>query len=159
MSQNSETNPKYILALDQGTTSSRTVLFDSQGKIREIAQKETEQIYPKHGWVEQNAVEIYQSQLETMHSVLRKQGIGFEDIACIGITNQRETTVVWNRKNGEPIYNAIVWQDVRTSAYCKELKKDVGLDDYIRKNTGLVIDSYFSATKLKWILDNVPKAR
>ena len=159
MSQNSQTTEKYILALDQGTTSSRTVLFDSLGKIRGIAQKETEQIYPKHGWVEQNAVEIYQSQLETMHKVLREQGIGFEDIACIGITNQRETTVVWNKKNGEPIYNAIVWQDVRTSAYCKELKKDRELDDYIKKNTGLVIDSYFSATKLKWILDNVPRAR
>ena len=159
MSQHSTNSQKYILALDQGTTSSRTVLFDSQGKIRAIAQKETEQIYPRHGWVEQNAVEIYQSQLETLHNVLRKEGIGLEDIACIGITNQRETTVVWNKKNGEPVYNAIVWQDVRTSAFCKELKKDLELDEYIRLNTGLVIDSYFSATKLKWILDNVPRAR
>ena len=150
---------KYILALDQGTTSSRTVLFDSNGKIKGIAQKETEQIYPKHGWVEQNAEEIYQTQLETMHTVMRDHDLTYTDIACIGITNQRETTVVWNKKNGEPVYNAIVWQDVRTTAYCKELKKDIELDKYIRKNTGLVIDSYFSATKLKWILDNVPRAR
>ena len=150
---------KYILALDQGTTSSRTVLFDSKGKIQGIAQKETEQIYPKHGWVEQNAEEIYQTQLETMHTVMRDKDLTYSDIACIGITNQRETTVVWNKKNGEPVYNAIVWQDMRTAAYCKELKKDLELDQYIRKNTGLVIDSYFSATKLKWILDNVPRAR
>ena len=151
--------PKYILALDQGTTSSRTVLFDDSGKICGIAQKETEQIYPKHGWVEQNAVEIYQSQLETMHTVLREQNVSLDQIAGIGITNQRETTVVWNKNTGEPIYNAIVWQDVRTTAFCKELKKDIELDAYIKSNTGLVIDSYFSATKLKWILDNVPRAR
>ena len=112
---------KYILALDQGTTSSRTVLFDSKGKIQGIAQKETEQIYPKHGWVEQNAEEIYQTQLETMNTVLRKNDLTYSDIACIGITNQRETTVVWNKKNGEPVHNAIVWQDMRTAAYCKEL--------------------------------------
>ena len=150
---------KYILALDQGTTSSRTVLFDDKGKICGISQRETEQIYPKHGWVEQNAVEIYQSQLETMHKVIRENDIDFEDILSIGITNQRETTVVWNKKTGEPVYNAIVWQDVRTSKYCKELKKDAALNTYIRENTGLVIDSYFSATKIKWILDSVPKAR
>ena len=150
---------KYILALDQGTTSSRTVLFDDTGKICGISQKETEQIYPKHGWVEQNAVEIYQSQLETMHNVMRDQNIDFKDVLSIGITNQRETTVVWNKKTGEPIYNAIVWQDVRTSKYCKELKADEDLNQYVHFNTGLVIDSYFSATKIKWILDNVPKAR
>ncbi|MCA0932669.1 glycerol kinase GlpK [Lutimonas saemankumensis] len=150
---------KYILALDQGTTSSRTVLFDDKGKICGISQRETEQIYPKHGWVEQNAVEIYQSQLETMHKVIRDNNIDFEDILSIGITNQRETTVVWNKKTGEPVYNAIVWQDVRTSKYCKQLKKDETLNSYIQENTGLVIDSYFSATKVKWILDNVPKAR
>ena len=150
---------KYILALDQGTTSSRTVLFDDTGKICGISQKETEQIYPKHGWVEQNAVEIYQSQLETMHNVMRDQNIDFKDVLSIGITNQRETTVVWNNKTGEPIYNAIVWQDVRTSKYCKELKADENLNQYVHFNTGLVIDSYFSATKIKWILDNVPKAR
>jgi glycerol kinase len=150
---------KYILALDQGTTSSRTVLFDDTGKICGISQKETEQIYPKHGWVEQNAVEIYQSQLETMHNVMRDQNIDFKDVLSIGITNQRETTVVWNKKTGEPIYNAIVWQDVRTSKYCKELKADENLNQYVHFNTGLVIDSYFSATKIKWILDNVPRAR
>ncbi len=150
---------KYILALDQGTTSSRSILFDELGKICGVAQKETEQIYPKHGWVEQNAVEIYQSQLETMHTVMRNQHIDFSAIASIGITNQRETTVIWNKKTGEPIYNAIVWQDVRTSKYCKSLKSDEGLSEYVRMNSGLVIDSYFSATKIKWILDNVPKAR
>lgn len=150
---------KYILALDQGTTSSRTVVFDDTGRICGIAQKETEQIYPKHGWVEQNAVEIYQSQLETMHTVLREQDIAWTDVVSIGITNQRETTVVWNRKTGEPIYNAIVWQDVRTSSLCKELKADKAFDDLVKKHTGLVIDSYFSATKIKWILDNVPRAR
>lgn len=150
---------KYILALDQGTTSSRTILFDELGKICGVSQKETEQIYPKHGWVEQNAVEIFQSQLETMHTVMRNQNIDFSSIASIGITNQRETTVVWNKKTGEPVYNAIVWQDVRTSKYCKSLKNDPELSDYVRMNSGLVIDSYFSATKIKWILDNVPKAR
>ena len=150
---------KYILALDQGTTSSRTILFDELGKICGVSQKETEQIYPKHGWVEQNAVEIFQSQLETMHTVMRNQNIDFSAIASIGITNQRETTVVWNKKSGVPVYNAIVWQDVRTSKYCKSLKNDKELTDYVRMNSGLVIDSYFSATKIKWILDNVPKAR
>ena len=150
---------KYILALDQGTTSSRTVLFDDKGKICGVSQKETEQIYPKHGWVEQNAVEIYQSQLETMNTVMRDQNIDFSDIVSIGIANQRETTVVWNKKTGEPIYNAIVWQDVRTSKYCQSLIKDTELNDYVHENTGLVIDSYFSATKIKWILDNVPKAK
>ena len=150
---------KYILALDQGTTSSRTVLFDELGKICGISQKETEQIYPKHGWVEQNAVEIYQSQLETMHTVMREQRLDFSDIAAIGITNQRETTIVWDKKTGEPVYNAIVWQDVRTSKYCKSLKKDIDFNDYLQKSTGLVIDSYFSATKIKWILDHVPNAR
>jgi len=150
---------KYILALDQGTTSSRTVLFDDKGKICGIAQRETEQIYPKHGWVEQNAVEIYQSQLETMHTVLRDRDIAWSEVVSIGITNQRETTVVWNRKTGEPIYNAIVWQDVRTSNLCKELKSDKAFDDMVKKHTGLVIDSYFSATKIKWILDNVPRAK
>lgn len=150
---------KYILALDQGTTSSRTVLFDDKGKICGIAQRETEQIYPKHGWVEQNAVEIYQSQLETMHTVLRERDIDWSEVVSIGITNQRETTVVWNRKTGEPIYNAIVWQDVRTSNLCKELKADKAFDNMVKKHTGLVIDSYFSATKIKWILDNVPRAK
>lgn len=150
---------KYIIALDQGTTSSRTILFDDSGKICGISQKETEQIYPKHGWVEQNAVEIYQSQLETLHNVMRENDVDFADVLSIGITNQRETTVVWNKHTGEPVYNAIVWQDVRTSKLCKELKADKELNQYVQNNTGLVIDSYFSATKIKWILDNVPKAK
>lgn len=150
---------KYIIALDQGTTSSRTILFDDTGKICGISQKETEQIYPKPGWVEQNAVEIYQSQLETLHNVMRENNVDFADVLSIGITNQRETTVVWNKHTGEPVYNAIVWQDVRTSKFCKELKADEQLNEYVHYNTGLVIDSYFSATKIKWILDNVPKAR
>jgi len=150
---------KYIIALDQGTTSSRTILFDDSGKICGISQKETEQIYPKHGWVEQNAVEIYQTQLETLHNVMRENDVDFADVLSIGITNQRETTVVWNKHTGEPVYNAIVWQDVRTTKLCKELKADEQLNDYVRNNTGLVIDSYFSATKIKWILDNVPKAK
>lgn len=149
---------KYIVALDQGTTSSRTVLFDEEGSICGIAQKETEQIYPKSGWVEQNAIEIYQSQLETLHKVLYDQQIDFSEIQAIGITNQRETTVVWNKKTGEPVYNAIVWQDVRTSEFCKKLKSE-GLEEYVNSNTGLVIDSYFSATKIHWILENVPKAK
>jgi glycerol kinase len=149
---------KYIIALDQGTTSSRTVLFDDQGTICGIAQKETEQIYPQHGWVEQNAVEIYQTQLNTLHKVLRENKITLSEVAAIGITNQRETTVVWNKNTGKPIYNAIVWQDVRTSKYCKELKK-LGLEKSVKEKTGLVIDSYFSATKIKWILDNVPNAK
>ena len=150
---------KYVMALDQGTTSSRTILFDDTGKICGISQKETEQIYPKHGWVEQNAVEIYQSQLETLHNVIRENDVDFADVLSIGITNQRETTVVWNKHTGEPVYNAIVWQDVRTSKLCKELKADEQLNEYVHYNTGLVIDSYFSATKIKWILDNVPKAK
>ena len=149
---------KYIIALDQGTTSSRTVLFDEEGSICGIAQKETEQIFRKPGWVEQNAVEIYQSQLETLHKVMFEQQIDFSQVAAIGITNQRETTVVWNKKTGEPLYNAIVWQDVRTTEFCKELQSE-GLEDYVKANTGLVIDSYFSATKIHWILQNVPKAR
>ena len=149
---------KYIIALDQGTTSSRTVLFDEEGSICGIAQKETEQIFRKPGWVEQNAIEIYQSQLETLHRVMFEQQIDFSQIAAIGITNQRETTVVWNKKTGEPVYNAIVWQDVRTTEFCKKLQSE-GLEDYVKANTGLVIDSYFSATKINWILTNVPKAK
>ncbi len=149
---------KYILSLDQGTTSSRSILFNDKGGICNMSQQETEQIYPKHGWVEQNALEILNTQIETINNVIQKQNIETSSIAAIGITNQRETTVVWNKKTGKPIYNAIVWQDVRTSNFCKELKKQ-GLENLVKEKTGLVIDSYFSATKLKWILDNVPKAR
>jgi len=149
---------KHIIALDQGTTSSRTVLFNEKGKIDGISQQETKQIYPKHGWVEQDPIEIYQTQLQTFKDVIKKKKIDSSNIAAIGITNQRETTVIWNKKTGKPIYNAIVWQDVRTTDICKDLKKQ-GLDNYVKKNTGLVIDSYFSATKIKWILDNVTNAR
>ena len=149
---------KYILSLDQGTTSSRAVLFDDNGLICGISQKETKQIYPKHGWVEQDPIEIYQSQLQTLQNVVKENDIKLSSIAAIGITNQRETTVVWNKKTGKPIYNAIIWQDKRTSNYCKSLKNQ-GLEETIKEKTGLVIDSYFSATKIKWILDHVPKAR
>ena len=149
---------KYVIALDQGTTSSRTVLFNEKGKIESIAQKETKQIYPKNGWVEQNALDIYKNQLQTFKDVIKDNNIDPSAIAAIGITNQRETTIVWNKLTGRPVYNAIVWQDVRTTAICKDLTKK-GLGDYVKENTGLVIDSYFSATKIKWILDNVDNAK
>jgi glycerol kinase len=149
---------KYILAIDQGTTSSRSVLFDSKGQIKGIAQQEFRQIFPQSGWVEHDANEILATQLGTLTRVLQQVGAGAKDIAAIGITNQRETTVIWDRKTGEPIYNAIVWQDKRTAPICEELKKN-GLEDHVRKTTGLVIDSYFSATKIKWLLDNVPGAK
>ena len=150
---------KYVVALDQGTTSSRTIVFDEHGKIRALAQKETQQIFPQKGWVEQNAIEIYQSQLETMMEAIGNSGINAGEIAAIGITNQRETTVVWNKTTGKPVYNAIVWQDVRTNTQCKTLKRDKAFSSYVKESTGLVIDSYFSATKLQWILKNVPGAR
>ncbi len=149
---------KYVIALDQGTTSSRTVLFNEKGKIDGISQKETKQIYPKNGWVEQNALDIYKNQLQTFKDVIKDKNIDPSDVVAIGITNQRETTIVWNKKTGRPIYNAIIWQDVRTTSICKELKEK-GLDKYVKENTGLVIDSYFSATKIKWILDNVDNAK
>jgi len=149
---------KYVLTLDQGTTSSRTVLFNEKGKICGMSQQETKQIYPKHGWVEQNPVEIYQTQIETLKNVISENKIQTSEIVALGIANQRETTIVWNKKTGKPVYNAIVWQDVRTSKYCKELKNQ-GLEKVVREKTGLVIDSYFSATKIKWILDNVANAK
>jgi glycerol kinase len=149
---------EYILALDQGTTSSRAVLFDHSGKIAGIAQKEFQQYYPQPGWVEHDAEEIWSSQYSVLAELLAKNNIGPGQIAAIGITNQRETTVIWERKTGKPIYRAIVWQDRRTSAYCDRLKQQ-GLSEIIRLKTGLVIDAYFSATKLKWILDEVPGAR
>ena len=148
----------YILALDQGTTSSRAVVFDKKGSIVSVAQKEFTQIFPKPGWVEHDATEIWSTQAGMAAEAVTKKGIKGEQIAAIGITNQRETAVVWDRKTGEPIYNAIVWQDKRTSAYCETLKKE-GKAEWIREKTGLVIDSYFSATKVKWILDNVEGAR
>lgn len=149
---------QYILALDQGTTSSRAVVFDKKGSIVSVAQKEFTQIFPKPGWVEHDATEIWSTQAGMAAEAVAKKGLEGSQIAAIGITNQRETAVVWDRKSGEPVYNAIVWQDKRTADFCDELKK-AGKSDLIRKKTGLVIDSYFSATKVKWILDNVEGAR
>lgn len=148
----------FILALDQGTTSSRSILFDHEGAIRAAASKEFEQIYPQPGWVEHNPSAIWETQLATAKQVLSESGVGPDEIAAIGITNQRETTVVWDRATGEPIHNAIVWQCRRTADYCEELAAQ-GLDDEFRDRTGLVLDAYFSGTKLKWLLDNVPGAR
>jgi len=148
----------YILALDQGTTSCRAVVFDKKGSIVSIAQKEFTQIFPKPGWVEHDATEIWSTQAGVAAEAVTKKGLKGEQIAAIGITNQRETAVVWNRKTGEPLYNAIVWQDKRTANFCDELKS-AGKADMIREKTGLVIDSYFSATKVKWVLDHVEGAR
>jgi glycerol kinase len=152
------TKPTYIIALDQGTTSSRAVLFNEQGDIKGIAQQEFQQIFPNPGWVEHNPEEIWSTQLGVLQKVIVENAIELNSIAAIGITNQRETTVIWDRKTGVPVYNAIVWQDKRTAPTCEELKTK-GLTDYVRENTGLVIDSYFSGTKVKWILDNVDGVR
>ena len=149
---------KYIMALDAGTTSNRCILFDEKGEICSIAQKEFTQYFPKPGWVEHDANEIWSSQLGVAVEAMAKLGIGADDIAAIGITNQRETTIVWDKSTGEPVYNAIVWQCRRTSKYCDTLK-DKGLTDKFREKTGLIIDAYFSGTKLKWILDNVDGVR
>lgn len=149
---------KYIMALDAGTTSNRCIIFDKEGQIVSVAQKEFEQIFPKPGWVEHSANEIWSSMLGVAVEAIAKASINASDIAGIGITNQRETTVVWDKTTGEPIYNAIVWQCRRTSEYCDTLKKK-GLEKIIRDKTGLVIDAYFSATKLRWILENVEGAK
>lgn len=149
---------KFIIALDQGTTSSRAVLFDEKGAIRGIAQQEFRQIFPQSGWVEHDPKEIFSTQMGTLHKLIREQNVDVASVAAIGITNQRETAIVWDRATGEPVYNAIVWQDKRTAPICEELRSR-GLESHIRQNTGLVIDSYFSGTKVKWILDNVPGAR
>ena len=149
---------EYILALDQGTSSSRAILFDKAGQPKAVSQKEFTQIFPKPGWVEHNPKEIWSSQASVIAETISAEGINGSNIAAIGITNQRETTIVWDAESGEPIYNAIVWQDRRTSAYCDTLKKD-GRADLIRSKTGLIIDAYFSATKIRWILENVPGAR
>ena len=149
---------KYILALDQGTTSSRAIIYNYEGQIVKIAQKEFAQIYPKAGWVEHDPMEIWGSQSGVVSEILATTGIPAEEIASIGITNQRETTIVWEKQTGKPVYNAIVWQCRRTSAICDELKA-AGMEKYIRENTGLVLDAYFSGTKVKWILDNVEGAR
>ncbi|MCM1988503.1 glycerol kinase GlpK [Oceanirhabdus seepicola] len=149
---------KYILALDQGTTSSRAILFDHDGNIVKVSQKEFTQIYPKAGWVEHDAMEIWGTQSGVAREVLETAGVRPQEIAGIGITNQRETTVVWDKNTGKPVYNAIVWQSRQTAGICDELKAR-NLEDYVRENTGLVIDAYFSGTKIKWILDNVDGAR
>lgn len=148
----------YILALDQGTTSSRAIIFDHTGQIQSVAQKEFTQIFPQPGWVEHDPTEIWSTQAGVAAEATAKMGINGKNIRAIGITNQRETTIVWNRETGDPIYNAIVWQDRRTAGYCDHLKKE-GLLELIRSKTGLIIDAYFSASKINWILNNVPGAR
>ena len=149
---------KYIVALDQGTTSSRAIVFDQNQDIVASAQKEFTQIYPQPGYVEHDPVEIYSSQYSVLAEALTKSGVAPGDVSAIGITNQRETTIMWDKRTGKPIYNAIVWQCRRTAPYCEELA-DRGLGEYIKEATGLIIDAYFSATKIMWILDNVPGAR
>ena len=149
---------KYIVAFDQGTTSSRTLVLDHDANIVSVAQREFTQIYPRPGWVEHDAREIWATQSSTLTEALAKAGISSDEIAAIGITNQRETTVVWEKVTGKPVYNAIVWQCRRTTDICARLKKE-GLEDYIRENTGLVIDPYFSGTKIAWVLENVEGAR
>ena len=148
----------YLLALDQGTSSSRSIVFDREGRIVAIAQRELPQIYPQPGWVEHDPMEIWRGQLATAREVLVKAKLEPKDIHAIGITNQRETTLLWNRKTGQPVHHAIVWQDRRAEPLCAKLRAD-GMTDTIRDKTGLVIDAYFSATKLRWLLDNVPGAR
>jgi glycerol kinase len=149
---------KYILAFDQGTTSSRSVIVDHDGKIVAAAQKEFKQIYPKPGWVEHDPMEIWSSQSSTATEALSRASLRSSDIAAIGITNQRETTLVWDRKTGKPVYNAIVWQDRRTADYCRQLKHD-GIEEMVTQKTGLCLDPYFSATKVRWILENVEGTR
>ncbi|MBU6325791.1 MAG: glycerol kinase GlpK [Bacteroidetes bacterium] len=149
---------QYILAFDQGTTSSRAIVFDRLGNIKSVAQKEFTQIFPQPGWVEHDASEIWSTQLGVAAEAVIKAHLSMKDIAAIGITNQRETTVLWDRGTGQPLHHAIVWQDRRTAAYCDQLKQE-GRMETIRKKTGLVIDAYFSGTKLKWLLDHVPGAR
>ncbi|MEO5697759.1 MAG: glycerol kinase GlpK, partial [Burkholderiaceae bacterium] len=155
---NRSTTPTHLLALDQGTSSSRSIVFDAQGRIKAMAQREFRQIYPQPGWVEHDPIEIWTTQLATAREALAKAGLVAADIASIGITNQRETTLLWNRRTGAPVHNAIVWQDRRAEPTCAELRAR-GLEDTIRAKTGLIIDAYFSGTKLKWILDHVDGAR
>jgi glycerol kinase len=149
---------KYILALDQGTTSSRALIVDQEGKVCSVAQKEFQQIFPKTGWVEHDPKEIWSSQASVAAEAMAKMNIDGTQIAAIGITNQRETAIVWDRRTGEPVHNAIVWQDRRTSGFCDELRA-AGHAEKIQQKTGLVIDAYFSATKVRWILDHVAGAR
>ena len=150
---------KFIMALDQGTTSSRCIIYDRTGQQISVCQKEFRQIYPQAGWVEHDPVEIWQTQLEVAREAMRKIFAGPEDIDAIGITNQRETTIVWDKETGRPVYNAIVWQCRRTAGFCDELKKEEGLAGSWREKTGLLIDAYFSATKIRWILDHVEGTR
>ena len=149
---------RYILALDQGTTSSRAILFDHDGRIAAVGQREFKQIFPKPGWVEHDPNEIWATQVAVATEALGRANLRPRDVAAIGITNQRETTVVWDRETGKPVYNAIVWQDRRTAAFCDQLKRD-GHEPLIRERTGLVVDAYFSGSKVAWILDNVEGAR
>lgn len=149
---------KYILSLDQGTSSSRAIVFDAAGKVCSVAQHEFPQIFPKSGWVEHDPHQIWSSQASVIAEAISEINVNGKNIAAIGITNQRETTIVWDAETGEPVYNAIVWQDRRTSELCDRLRGD-GLEDWIRQKTGLIVDAYFSATKIKWILDNVEGAR
>ncbi|MBR4452577.1 MAG: glycerol kinase, partial [Clostridia bacterium] len=149
---------QYIMALDQGTTSSRAIIFDKKGNIIAKAQNEFEQIYPQAGWVEHDPLSILYSQFQAVSACFSTGEVRPSDIAGIGITNQRETTILWDRQTGKPVYNAIVWQCRRTADYCEQLKAE-GFGDYIKEKTGLLIDAYFSGTKIKWILDNVPEAK
>lgn len=151
-------NRPFVLALDQGTTSSRALLFDAAGRVAAARQREFRQIYPRPGWVEHDPEEIWRSQLQVARDVLQAAGATAEDVAAIGIANQRETTLLWDRASGEPVANAIVWQDRRTAAMCRQLT-EAGLEDGVRSKTGLVIDPYFSGTKLAWLLEHVPGVR
>ena len=150
---------RYVIALDQGTTSSRCIIFDREQNIIGLAQRELTQHYPQPGWVEQDPMEIWSGQFSVLTEALAQSGVSPEEVAAIGITNQRETTVVWDKNTGRPVYNAVVWQCRRTAALCEELKEDRALSEYIQQRTGLLVDAYFSATKLKWILDHVEGAR
>lgn len=150
---------KYLLSIDQGTTSSRAILFTPEGNIVGVQQQEFEQLFPHSGWVEHNPEDIWQSTLHSLQTLMAQLQLNTADIIAAGITNQRETTILWDRKTGVPLYNAIVWQDRRTAEYCQHLKQQVGLEQQVREKTGLLLDPYFSATKLVWLLDNVPQAR
>ncbi len=149
---------RYLLAIDQGTTSSRAIVFDSSGTIVGVAQQEFHQYFPRDGWVEHDALEIWDSTLAVCRAALEDSGVDARDVAGIGITNQRETTVIWERATGKPIHHAIVWQDRRTASWCTKLKED-GFENAVVERTGLLIDPYFSATKISWILDHVEGAR
>src|SRR5262245_33843634 len=149
---------KCVLALDEGTTSARAIVFDVAGAVRAVAQKEFEQIFPQPGWVEHDALEIWSAQMGVAAEALSRAGVAASDLAAVGITNQRETTVVWDRETGAPIAHAIVWQDRRTAGEC-EKRRAAGVEPLVRERTGLLLDAYFSATKIAWLLDHVPGAR